>query len=399
LVGAGQSNQAGLDFFGTTTSGAFVGAGASNLAYGNDSFVGAGTQNHAVGDFSFIGAGLNNKAELTAFVGGGSQNNATGQNSFVGGGYNGSSSGPGAFVGGGGMAFFLAGSSVSNTAAGTDAFVGAGDGNMAGTTQSVVIGGVSNTILSSTAGGSTGAIDGAIGGGFDNIIEATAAGGAAYGVIAGGRANDVAGAGGAIGGGYDNAATGSYSTVPGGYDNRATGSASFAAGTRSRATQSGTFVWSDGAGSAALSSTAPNQFLARASGGFYLFSNAAATAGVKLAPGSGTWASLSDRNMKTAIVPLDDASVLAKVAALPVSTWSYTSERGVRHVGPMAQDFYAAFGVGEDDRHITSIDEDGVALSAIKALHSENRDLRERLTRDDARLAELERKVEALAAR
>jgi hypothetical protein len=39
----------------------------------------------------------------------------------------------------------------------------------------------------------------------------------------------------------------------------------------------------------------------------------------------------------------------------------------VRHIGPMAQDFYAAFGVGEDDRHITSIDEDGVALAAIKA--------------------------------
>jgi hypothetical protein len=37
----------------------------------------------------------------------------------------------------------------------------------------------------------------------------------------------------------------------------------------------------------------------------------------------------------------------------------------------MAQDFYAAFGVGEDDKHITSIDEDGVALAAIKALHAE----------------------------
>jgi len=64
--------------------------------------------------------------------------------------------------------------------------------------------------------------------------------------------------------------------------------------------------------------------------------------------------------------------VLAKVAALPISEWSYNSERGVRHVGPMAQDFYAAFRVGEDDRHITSIDEDGVALAAIKALHAEN---------------------------
>ena len=44
----------------------------------------------------------------------------------------------------------------------------------------------------------------------------------------------------------------------------------------------------------------------------------------------------------------------------------------MRHVGPMAQDFYAAFGVGEDDRDITSIDEDGVALAAIQALHAQN---------------------------
>jgi hypothetical protein len=108
--------------------------------------------------------------------------------------------------------------------------------------------------------------------------------------------------------------------------------------------------------------------------------------------------------MKTGVVALDDAAILAKVAALPVSEWSYTSERGVRHVGPMAQDFYAAFGVGEDDRHITSIDEDGVALAAIKALHAENRELRQengglraRLSRQDARLAALEREVAALA--
>ncbi len=148
----------------------------------------------------------------------------------------------------------------------------------------------------------------------------------------------------------------------------------------------------------ALVSNAPYQFLARASGGFSLFTNAKQTSGVKLAPGSGAWASLSDRTMKTGVVAVDPASVLAKVAALPVSEWSYTSERGVRHVGPMAQDFYAAFRVGEDDRHITSIDEDGVALAAIKALVAENRRLHARLARDDARFAALEREVARLAA-
>jgi hypothetical protein len=74
----------------------------------------------------------------------------------------------------------------------------------------------------------------------------------------------------------------------------------------------------------------------------------------------------------------------------------------------MAQDFCAAFGVGEDDRHITSIDEDGVALAAIKALHSENAGLhaenaglRARLTADESLhardIAILERRLSALA--
>jgi hypothetical protein len=166
----------------------------------------------------------------------------------------------------------------------------------------------------------------------------------------------------------------------------------------------GAFVWSDNSTSTALQSTANYQFVARATGGFYLYSNKAATVGVRLAPNSGTWASLSDRTMKTGVVPLDDAAVLAKVAALPITEWSYRAEGGVRHVGPMAQDFYAAFKVGEDDRHITSIDEDGVALAAIKALHAENASMHAdnaSLHSDNAalrsRLEALEEKVAALA--
>src|SRR6202034_3503632 len=137
---------------------------------------------------------------------------------------------------------------------------------------------------------------------------------------------------------------------------------------------------SDGSdGDTILTSSRAYQFLARASGGFTLWTNAGSTVGATLAPGSGTWASASDRNLKTDVARIDDAAVLAKVATLPIERWSYKSERGVHHVGPMAQDFYAAFGVGEDDKHITSIDEDGVALAAIKALHAENAQLRARL--------------------
>jgi hypothetical protein len=369
FIGAGQQNVVGGTVARATNG--FVGAGSGNAALGDNAFVGSGAGNNATGDDSFVGAGGTNTAGASGFVGAGSANTA-GSNSFVGGGYANGARGSGAFIGAGGMAAFQAGSKTVNSAAGTDAFVGAGDGNIAGTAQAVVGGGVLNRILATTAGGGTGAVNAVIFGGYENIIEATASGGAAYAVLAGGLTNLVSGATAAIGGGAKNDAAGSYGTIPGGISNRAAGTGSFAAGTKSGALHDGTFVWSDNAGSAALSSTAAYQFLARASGGFYLYSNAAATAGVKLAPGSGAWASLSDRNMKSAILPLDGAAVLDRVVRLPVSAWSYTSERGVRHVGPMAQDFYAAFKVGEDDRHIATIDEDGVTLAAIKSLYEKS---------------------------
>jgi hypothetical protein len=147
-----------------------------------------------------------------------------------------------------------------------------------------------------------------------------------------------------------------------------------------------------------LTSTAAYQFLARASGGVTFWTNPASTVGARLAPGSGTWASASDRNLKTDVARLDDAAVLEKVAELPISRWSYKTERGVRHVGPMAQDFYAAFGVGEDDKHITSIDEDGVALAAIKALHHDNAELYARTKALGADNAALHARVSALYA-
>jgi hypothetical protein len=273
-----------------------------------------------------------------------------------------------------------------------------GYGNEVCDSLSSIVGGYTNVISSGgdtaqnsfIGGGNTNTITGGaeygfIGGGSTNKVSAQ------YGVIAGGTNNNVSGEGGYIAaggyntvsgegavadGGFENTAGGNFATIPGGYGNSAAGIYSFAAGVHASAVQNGTFVWSDGSnGNANLASTAAYQFLARAAGGFTLWSNAAATVGATLAPGSGTWASASDRNLKTDVAQLDDAAVLAKVAELPISRWSYKSERGIRHVGPMAQDFYAAFGVGEDDKHITTIDEDGVALAAIKALHTRVRSL------------------------
>lgn len=76
----------------------------------------------------------------------------------------------------------------------------------------------------------------------------------------------------------------------------------------------------------------------------------------------------SDRNRKSNIVEVDSSDVLARVRKLPVATWSWQNEEGVRHLGPMAQDFKAAFGLGETDTGIAPLDMAGVSLAAVKAL-------------------------------
>jgi hypothetical protein len=84
----------------------------------------------------------------------------------------------------------------------------------------------------------------------------------------------------------------------------------------------------------------------------------------------GMWTNGSDRNSKTHFEPLKAKDILDKVLSLPVTKWRYHGEpESVRHIGPMAQDFYAAFKLGESDRHIGTVDADGVALVAIQALH------------------------------
>jgi Chaperone of endosialidase len=77
----------------------------------------------------------------------------------------------------------------------------------------------------------------------------------------------------------------------------------------------------------------------------------------------------SDRNVKKDIVPADTAAILAKVSKLPISTWTYKSEAdGLRHLGPMAQDFRASFGLGDDEHYYYPVDAHGVALASIQAL-------------------------------
>jgi hypothetical protein len=414
FIGGGSGNGIGSGDEGS--EGEFIGAGSGNTAIGINDFVGAGEYNSTSFFDSFVGGGISNEASgAGAFVGGGDfeyggdgqqpspGNIASGNDAFVGAGDLNLVSGNGSFIGAGG--FIWANNrqtTPGNQISSTDAFIGAGDQNSIGANAAFIGGGTANEVTSNgldgvIAGGQGNGVTaayGAVAGGENNGVTAARdsapsgygfvgggygnANSGAYGTIAGGTSNQLSGEYATIAGGDGNIASGENAAIPGGYRNLASGKFSFAAGVGSYATTAGSFVWSDDAtGAKHLATTKANQFLARATGGFIFLTNAGATTGAMLAPGSGAWSNSSDRNLKSGVSHIDDATILAKVAALPVSEWSYTSERGVRHVGPMAQDFYAAFRVGEDDRHIATIDEDGVALAAIKALHAENAGLRD----------------------
>ncbi len=123
-----------------------------------------------------------------------------------------------------------------------------------------------------------------------------------------------------------------------------------------------------------------------------------------------TWVNGSDRNSKEAFSAINPRTVLEKVSALPVTEWKYKVEAdGTRHLGPVAQDFHAAFGLnGADDKHIATVDEEGVALAAIQGLNqklnekdAEIQELKAKADRVDSlekRLNELEQVVQSLAA-
>ncbi len=100
--------------------------------------------------------------------------------------------------------------------------------------------------------------------------------------------------------------------------------------------------------------------------------------------GGCVWNNRRGRNVKTDFTAVNSQEVLAQVIALPIQNWRYKHDQGTRYIGPVAQDFHAAFAVGTDDKHIATVDADGVALAAIQGLNrkleQENAELKARLT-------------------
>jgi hypothetical protein len=215
----------------------------------------------------------------------------------------------------------------------------------------------------------------------------------------------------------------------------------------------GAFAWADSSTTTAFASTGPNQFLVRADGGLLLNTNArvstnddmvlgarqlsgdadadlrlltrndrsvlffardsngsltislpnltagsdrltvsGGSGGAATLSNGGTWTNASSRAFKTGFLDIDALDVLERVVALSISRWTYKDSAEGEHMGPMAEDFKAAFNLGGNGQSIATVDADGVALAAIQGLNqkleAENAELRRRLDAIEARIGE-----------
>jgi hypothetical protein len=311
--------------------------------------------NRTTGNYATIGGGIANLAGDKATVAGGGSNTASGDGATVGGGSHNLAGVDSATVGGG----------LSNRATNTRSTVAGGWANVASGQMATVSGGVSNTAS------------------------------ADYATVGGGVLNTASGIRATVAGGWSNTASGSMAMIVGGQSNTA-GPFSFAAGYHANAQHTGCFVWADSTTINPASCNGNNEFIARAKGGFYFFTGGFSDAtytGAQLPAGAGGWSVYSDRAGKENLVSVETVDILEKLVSIPIATWNWKAQgEGIRHIGPMAQDFYAAFGVGHSDRTISTVDADGVALAAIQGLHKIVRE-------KDAKIEAQQHRIEALEQR
>jgi hypothetical protein len=253
-VAGGQQNHAG-------GSHSAISGGLGNYSGGDGSAIGGGSTNSALGNVSFIGGGSGNLTQnVFAVVGGGSLNNAQGEEATIAGGFSNWAIEAKSAIGGG----------QQNTTGGMYSSIGGGLLNDAGGENSVIGGGSNNDALNL---GST------VGGGGGNTASGN------YATVAGGNQNRASGNYSTVAGGSANTASATSAIVLGGDSNSAAGTYSCAAGRRAKvrsATQvgggdtdgdEGTFIWADST-FADFTSTGPDQFLIRATGGVGIGTNA-----------------------------------------------------------------------------------------------------------------------------
>ena len=263
----------------------------------------------------------------------------------------------------------------------TDSFgtIGGGAGNMAG--DGVGTGTISNTPFATVAGGQSN----------------WASGG--WSSVGGGQTNTASGISATVGGGSGNTASAFAATVPGGSSNTAAALYSLAAGSQATipAGANGSFLWSDSTGPMSLPATAHDEFIVGATNGIGMYTFKDYTHGCFLVGAAASWTCTSDRATKSGFTDIEPRDVLASLIAMPIAQWRWQGEaEAVRHIGPTAQDFRAAFGLGYDDKTIALVDSEGVALAAIKGLNTK---LEERLAEKEQQLVVQQREIAELRAR
>jgi hypothetical protein len=416
-IGGGGNNQAG-DGDGDLHSATYatVAGGWGNQALASFSSIAGGFDNEASGQHSAIGGGIVNDAGgYAATVAGGHGNQVLADFGTIGGGGRWDVADPATAnvvtdnygtIGGGAnnqagdddgdpttALYATVGGGFLNSAGGLAATVGGGGGNAASGYGATVGGGYNNSTIGVAA---------TVGGGRFNFASgqyATVGGG---GAVSPDRANQATQDYATVGGGLDNTAGGVGSTVPGGSYNSASGDYSFAAGYGARANHQGSFVWAD-SHDFFFDSTVDDSFKVRATGGVRFVvgidGGGNMTWSCSIGNGSNNWNCSSDRNLKENFEDVDALQVLERLSQVPIQTWNAKgADAGVRHMGPMAQDFYATFGLGEDDQHISTGDTGGVALAAIQGLYRLNQQLEAENTAQQGQIDSLEARLAALEA-
>ena len=378
-------------------------AGFSGASVTNGLPLGAGSRNTTAAVTSFLANGCAASTTFNAFVQGG---NAFGVPAVLG-----TTDGQPLIVGtGGGSGLRIAISPGTNTAGAISIANGSANNVSTALGSSVAGGGrlgndcydYERQTYNRTCGNVASGDGSTVSGGLSNIASGP------FAIVSGGVGNNASNYLGSVLGGLGNTASGYGSTVVGGLNNVASARSSFAAGYSANADQSGTFVWADAStitpfkvSTTWASPYGVNTFSVRATGGVMFATSVIADTGAPenyclMRNGISGWYCTSDRNVKERVVPITPSRVLAGVLAMPVSTWSIIGSK-FRQMGPMAQDFYRAFGLGDTDKAINSIDASGVAFAAIQGLNKkladEARSLRSRLAAKDEEAAQLKGRV------
>ncbi|MHB8853463.1 MAG: tail fiber domain-containing protein [Ignavibacteriaceae bacterium] len=182
--------------------------------------------------------------------------------------------------------------------------------------------------------------------------------------------------------GSETNASGTYSTAMG-YYVTASGNYSIAMGSNvTTNSKPGSFIFGDNSSNFPLSSAASNSISMRFANGYEFYTNSSTTTGAFLGANQTAWSVISDSTKKENFIPVNGEDVLNKISKFNLRSWNYKGQNPklYRHYGPMAQEFFKAFGhdkigVIGNDTTINSADFAGINLIAIQALEKRTNEL------------------------